>query len=201
MCGLVVGCTVKDPPPVEGKWVEDFERTEIGANYRPTADNYSISNGSLSAKGAFNHPLWLRKKLPANAVIELDCWSNSADGDIKVELYGDGSSYAKDKGQYTSTGYVAVFGGWNNSKSILAKGNEHGKEIASRTQPKVEVGKHYHWKLVRQGGKLDWFIDDMEQPFLSLEDPAPLSGSGHAYFGINNWQSDSWFDNVTITPL
>ena len=31
-------------------------------------------------------------------------------GDIKVELFGDGSSFAHDKGAYTSTGYVFIMG-------------------------------------------------------------------------------------------
>lgn len=198
---LALGCKIEDPPAITSAWTDDFERDKLGGNYRPTADNYQIVNGALSAKGAFNHPLWLRKKLPGEAVIELDVWSNSADGDIKVELYGDGESHAKDKGAYTSSGYVVVMGGWNNSKSLVAKGNEHGKELAERKTPRVERGKRYHWKIVKQGEKIDWYVDDMQTPFLSLQDPNPLSGGGHDYFAINNWQSDSWFDNVSITPL
>lgn len=197
----VAACKIDDPPPIASAWSDDFERAEIGGDYRPTADNYEIVNGALSAKGAFNHPLWLRKKLPAEVSIELDAWSNSSDGDIKVELFGDGESHAENKGAYTSSGYVVIMGGWNNSKSLVAKGNEHGKELVERQTPKVEKGKRYHWKIVKKGKDIDWYVDDMETPFLSLEDPNPLSGKGHEYFAINNWQSDSWFDNVTITPL
>ncbi len=196
-------CTVKDPPPIEAAWSDDFERAQIGGNYRPTADNYKIVNGALSAQGAMNHPLWLRKKLPIDVSIELDCWSNTADGDIKVELFGDGHSHGPEKGgAYTSTGYVVVMGGWNNSKTILAKGDEHGKEIVVLEPPrKVERGKHYHWKVVRKGNTLDWYLDDMATPYLHLEDGAALKGDGHHYFGFNNWKSDTWFDNLSITPL
>lgn len=199
------GCKVKDPPPIEGVWTDDFDRGSIGGNYYKTGGGYTIRDGTLSARGgeegSYNHPLWLRKKLPENVMIELEAWSNTPDGDIKVELYGDGTSHARNKGQYTSTGYVFVMGGWNNSKSILARGNEHGKNIQQRTKPKVEVGKRYKWKIVRQDTRVDWYVDDMEKPFLSYQDNKPLEGVGHEYFGFNNWESDSYFDNLVVTPL
>jgi hypothetical protein len=196
-----LGCRVKDPPPITEAWTDDFERQALGGDYRPTADSYRIVNGALGAQGALNHPLWLRKKLPRDVMIELDCWSNTPDGDIKVELFGDGKSHARDQGQYTSTGYVAVMGGWNNSKSLLARGNEHGKDLVERTAPRLVVGQRYRWRIVRKGERIDWYVDDMETPFLSLTDPQPLHGPGNQYFGFNNWKSDSWFDNLTITPL
>lgn len=195
------GCKVKDPPPITEQWTETFDRASIGTNYYKTGGSYRVVDGALSTKGAFNHPLWLRKTLPKAVVVEIDAWSNSPDGDIKIELFGDGRSHARDRGQYTSSGYVFVMGGWSNTKSLIAKGNEHGKELVSRTTPKVEIGKRYHWKIVRQGTKITWYVDDMETPFLTLEDPAPYDGAAHAYLGFNNWESDSWFDNLVIRPL
>jgi hypothetical protein len=190
-----------DGPPITAAWHDDFERAELGEPWSATkADAYAIVNGALNAKGAYNHPLWLRKKLPADAVVEVDVWSMSAAGDIKIEIYGDGTSYAHDKGQYTSTGYVAVMGGWSNSTSVLVAGNEHRSDRPERRTPKVEVGKHYHWKLEKRGGHVDWFVDDMTTPFLSFDGP-PLGGAGHDYLGINNWESDCWYDNLTVTPL
>jgi hypothetical protein len=195
------GCKVKDPPPVTATWTENFERDVIGSNYYKTGGEYHIVDGTLSAKGGYNHPLWLRKKLPRDVQIELDAWSNSPAGDIKVELFGDGVSFDPDKGGYTASGYVLVMGGWNNSKSMIAKGNEHGKDLVERTGPKVELGRHYRWKIVRRGDSIDWFVDDMATPFLHYQDTRPLEGDDHAYFGFNNWESDSYFDNVVITPL
>ena len=188
-------------PKIEAPFSDDFERVVLGDSYHPTAENYHIKDGALSAKGAYNHPLWLRMRLPDDVSIEFDCWSGSPDGDIKVEFFGDGRSHATHKGAYKATGYVAVMGGWSNSKSILAKRDEHGKELSQRTAPKVEVGKRYHWKITRKGGAVSWYVDDMNTPFLSYQDSAPLSGKGHEYFGINNWESDSWFDNLRIAPL
>jgi hypothetical protein len=211
---LTSACTKKDGSKakrVEGAAItelfeDDFERSDLGTNYFATTDNYQLVNGALSAKGAFNHPLWLTKKLPANVSIEFDAWSSSDDADIKVEFYGDGQSHAatKEKVAYKATGYIAVFGGWSNSKSLLARRDEHGEtgvDLVARSAPKVVIGQRYHWKITRQDNTLSWFIDDMATPFLRFEDKAPLTGALQAYFAFNNWQSDSWFDNLRIEPL
>jgi hypothetical protein len=189
-----------EPPPVTGTWSDDFERSELGNDWRATGGGYQLVNGAVNAQGAFNHPLWLRKKLPRDAAIELDVWSTSPDGDIKVELWGDGRSFDPDQGRYTATSYVAVMGGWKNSKSQIARLDEHGKDVAARSQPRVEPNRHYHWTFVRQGSRLDWFVDDTTTPFLTLEDPHPLEGPGHEHFALVNWQTDTWFDNLRITP-
>ncbi|MEM9489204.1 MAG: hypothetical protein AAGC55_08665 [Myxococcota bacterium] len=195
------GCKVEDPPPITERWSDTFERKNIGGNYYKTGGGYKIVDGTLLTAGSKNHPLWLRKQLPRDVTVEFDCWSNTPDGDIKIEIFGDGQSYDKDGGRYRATGYVLVMGGWNNSKSILARQDEHGKDMVSRRAPKVAIGQRYRWRIRRQDKRIDWWVDDMETPFLSYEDPRPLAGAGHRYFGFNNWQSDARFDNLVITPL
>lgn len=206
LCVLAVaaattGCKVKDPPPITAPWTDDFERSELGGNYYPTASGYEVVNGALHIKGAYNHPLWLRKKLPRDVQIDLEVWGMTPDGDLKVEVFGDGESHASDRGAYRATSYVVCMGGWNNSKSFIARMDEHGRDLTTRTQPRVEVGKHYQWRIVRRGNDITWYVDDMSTPFLQWTDPSPLEGSGHEYFGFNNWQSDAFYDNLTITPL
>src|SRR5688572_8382858 len=123
----LAACKVKDPPPITETWTDDFARDDVGTNYYDTGGGYFIGDGALATKGSHNHPLWLRKKLPRDVQIELTAWSNSPDGDIKIEIFGDGKSYDPNAGAYLSTGYVLVFGGWKNSKSIIARQDEHGK--------------------------------------------------------------------------
>src|SRR5690606_6919395 len=188
-------------PAITGTFTDDFERSELGPDWHATSGAFELVNGALHAQGAFNRPLWLRRALPRDAAIEITVWSTSPEGDIKVELYGDGRSFDPDKGSYMSTGYVAVMGGWGNSKSILARRDEHGEEMASRAAPKVEPGRRYRWRFERSGARLTWYVDDMTAPFLEWTDPRPLEGDGHQYLAINNWQSDTWFDDLEIEPL
>jgi hypothetical protein len=197
--GAVTGCKVKDPPPVTARWTDQFERDEVGGNYFQTGGGYEVTRGALSAHGAHNHPLWLRKKLPRDVRIELTAWSTEDRGDIKIELFGDGRSFDPDGGRYTATGYEIVFGGWYNSKSIIARLDEHGNDLAQRTLPKVVAGQKYRWKIERRGKAVSWTIDDA--PFLAYDDPHPLDGPGHEYLGFNNWETDTWFDDVVITAL
>lgn len=195
----LAGCKVKDPPPIKEEWADSFERAEPGDEYYASGDGYSIRQGALSAKGAYNHPLWLRRKLPREVRIEVDAWSTSPRGDIKVEVFGDGRSFDPDKGAYLATGYELIFGGWGNSRSIIARLDEHAPDVKARADVKVVPDQRYRWRIERQGRLLRWSIDG--QLFLELDDPRPLEGSGHEYFGFNNWETDTWFDNLVITPL
>ncbi|MEZ4367913.1 MAG: hypothetical protein R2939_16780 [Kofleriaceae bacterium] len=198
-----VGCRVKDPPPITEAWADLFERDGLGENWLDTSDGrgFRVVDGTLSARGAHNQPLWLRRALPRDVRVEFTAWSNSADGDLKVELFGDGRSYDPDRGAYQSTGYVFIFGGWGNSKSIIARQDEHGDDVVSRTTPKVVRGQKYAWSIERVGKRLTWRLDGAAEPFLQYDDDRPLTGDDHAYFAINNWESDTYFDDLRITPL
>ncbi len=201
-CAVATACKVREPPPIDQSYTDGFDRTTLGGDYNRTGPGYRLVDGALSAKGAHNHPLWLAKRLPpGNVQIDFDAWSNSSDGDIKVEVFGDGRSYDPDGNRYLATGYVLAFGGWRNTKSILANRDEHGTAMVSRTTPAVVPGQRYHWRIVRRGQVIEWFIDDMNQPFLRYDDPAPLSGPGHEHFAFANWESDTWFDNLVIRRL
>jgi hypothetical protein len=197
----LAACKVKDPPPITEEWRDTFDRGSIGGDYFKTGPGYTVTEGALQARGGYNKPLWLRKKLPRDVRIELDAWSNEERGDIKVEVFGDGRSYDPDGGAYLATSYVLIFGGWFNSKSMIARLDEHGKGNVERTDVRVQPTRKYHWKIERVDNKLTWWVDDMQTPFLELVDPQPLDGPGHAYFGFNNWEADTWFDNLVITPL
>jgi hypothetical protein len=197
---VLAACKVREQPPITQSWQYDFE-AGMGEVFYATGDGYHVEHGALSARGAHNHPLWLRKKLPRNVRIELDAWSTDPRGDIKIEVFGDGHSYDADGGRYTATGYEVIFGGWSNTRSMVARLDEHGNEMVQRTEPKVVANQRYHWRIERRGNAVTWFIDDMTTPFLRYDDPRPLEGEGHEYLGINNWETDTWFDNLVITPL
>jgi hypothetical protein len=196
VAALAAGCKPKVIPLTE-PFADDFERPEVGSNWNNTGADYRTAGGKLSIARAHNHPLWLRRKLPFNVIVELDATARNPDADLKIELMGDGQSFDPDQGRYDPTGYMFVFGGWRNTLSIISKLGEHDDAVkASRREPRVEPGRTYHWKIVKRGGVLTWFVDG--QQFLQYFDPQPLGGTGHDSFAINNWESDASYDNIRI---
>jgi hypothetical protein len=192
----VTGCKIEKLPPA-GPSSDDFQRAAIGDAWYATGGNWRIVDGELVIDHAYNHPLWLKKPIPEDAVIELDCWSNADDGDLKVEAWGDGKSFATTT-SYTATSYVFIFGGWHNQLSGIARENEHGADRRMRAGWHVDKGKRYHWRISRKGGHIDWLVDG--KPLMSYDDPHPLHGRDHMYFGFNDWEAELHFDNLKITP-
>lgn len=195
----VLGCTPQGDPAIGAKGFHDeFERTELGESWNNTGASYAIRDGKLRIKGARNKPLWLRRTLPRDVRVEFEVRSESPEGDIKVELFGDGVSKAE-KASYTASGYVVIFGGWNNSLNAIARMDEHGNDRAVGPTYKVVQGQTYPMKIERRGATIRAWAGARE--LASMTDPDPLVGVGHDHFGFNDWQSELWFDNLRITPL
>lgn len=200
--GSTAAAPVAPPPapkPSPGPFADSFDRPELGKDWKATDPSaVALGDGSLTLRGMHNHPVWLTKPIPEDAVIELDCWSDSPDGDIKVEIWGDGSSFhtGDPRAAYTATSYVFVFGGWRNTASVIARMQEHGADRVAREDVRVVPGHRYHWKITRAGGKLDWEIDG--KPFLRYEDPNPLVGISHQHFAFSGWEAQVHFDNLRI---
>ncbi len=195
----LAGCTPQTDPVIgPSGYTDDFERQTLGDHWNNTGGPYEIRSGMLHVQGARNKPLWLRRVLPRDVRIEFDVRSDSPEGDIKVELFGDGVSSAEST-SYTATSYVVIFGGWNNSLNVLARMDEHAKDRVVGPSYKVNPGRTYRMKVERRGKTIKAWVDDRE--LLKMVDPKPLSGRGHDHFAFNNWSSDLWFDNLRITPI
>jgi hypothetical protein len=190
-------------------FADDFDRAELGENYRTSSAAWRISDGRLCGTRAHNRPAWLARRIPTNARIEFDAVTASAEGDIKVEVWGDGESGATSASYRDATSYLVIFGGWKNSLHVLARRDEHAEDRAElsiethsedpRTVP-VEPGRRYHFRIERRDGEtVRWFVDDIE--ILSLTDPDPLAGPGHDHVGFNDWETPVCFDNLDIQPL
>ncbi|MGZ6097728.1 MAG: hypothetical protein ACXWLL_04995 [Myxococcaceae bacterium] len=188
--------------PAPGPFSDDFSRTQLGPDWLATDPAaVSIENGALVVQRAHNHPVWLRKPIPDDVVIDLDVWTDSPEGDMKVEVFGDGQSFHRGdpRAAYDATGYVLVMGGWRNTLSAIARQHEHAADRVTRAEPPVVPGRKYHWTIRRQGRVLTWLVDG--QPFLTFDDPDPLRGAGHRSFGFSGWESKVYFDNLKIRPL
>ncbi len=199
----------KDDALLTAPFADFFDRQELGDDWRTTSNVWRITDGKLCGRGARNHGVWLKRRLPTNARIELDATSASADGDIKLEVWGDGRSHATGVSYTNATSYVVIFGGWKNQFHVLARIDEHAKDRPEvRIDPdnqdvrarKVEPNRSYHFKIERIDGKtVRWFVDDIE--ILTYPDPQPMKGAGHEHMGFNNWEVPVCFDNLKIAPL
>ncbi len=195
----VTACTPQGDPAIGSTgFADNFDEPKLGEHWHNTGGPYRIRDGMLHVRGARNKPLWLRRRLPRDVRIEFDARSDTPDGDIKVEVFGDGVSKAE-KDSYTATSYVVIFGGWNNSLNVLARMDEHGSDRVVGPPHKVVSGHTYRIKIERRGKDITAWADDRE--LAKMTDPDPLSGRGHDHFAFNNWQSEVWFDNLRITPL
>lgn len=205
---------------------QDFsDPSVVERDFFSTGGHWRVVNGQLLSPGVKNNPLWLQMKLPRDVAVEFDVRSQSPEGDIKAEIFGDGSDHA--------SGYILIHGGWNNSMSIIARLDEHGapldslqrqaRQVAEQNGGKgsglvetgvfrqdthmrvearpypVELGRTYHWRIERRGSLLRWSIDG--KPFMEFDDPLPLEGKGHDRFGFSSWEAQLFFDNLKIEPL
>lgn len=204
--------------PLSLPFQTDFSSPDVLKGFFSTGGMWRIEGGELLSPGVKNNPLWLGAKLPNDVAVEFDVRSMSPEGDIKVEIFGDGSDHG--------SGYVLIHGGWNNSLSIIARLDEHGAPLSAlqaeaqrrgkglvesgvfkmNTRMRVEAnpypvqpGKQYHWRIERRGGLITWFIDGRE--FMRFDDPLPLTGEKHNRLGFSSWEAQLFFDNLTVTAL
>lgn len=199
----------KTDPVLDAPFEDAFERPAVGNDWRITGPGWRIADGQLCAERARNHPAWLARKLPENALIEFDALSHSSDGDLKVEVFGDGARFAAGTSYTDATSYVLIFGGWKNRLHVLARLDEHSpdrkavelsREGASLRERTVEPGKTYRFRIERRDGKtLSWSVDG--EKIHELADAEPLAGAGHDHFGFNDWEARVCFDNLRVTPL
>jgi hypothetical protein len=188
---------------------DHFDRNELGPDWVTLSPLWRVEEGELCAKGARNHGAWLKPAIPERARIEFDARSDSTDGDIKAELWGDGKTGATGSSYSNASSYLVILGGWGNTKHVLARLDEHGKDRLELTvdpeapEPRalpVEPGQTYRFRVERTDEKtVSWWVDD--HLVFELQDPEPLRGEGHDHFGFNEWAARVCFDNLKVTPL
>lgn len=192
---LLVGCKPREAPPSpEPRLVfsDDFERDTLGESWSTASSAWRLESGQVHVAGARNEGLWLNVPLPDEVRIEFTAVADSEEGDIKFEVFTDGATH--------QSGYVGIFGGWDNRLNIIARLDEHGGDrLVDAEGRRVEPGRVYHMAIERTDGRVRWSIDGA--PFLSYDDASPLTGDGHRYFGFNDWESPVRFDDVKVWDL
>jgi hypothetical protein len=201
MCASVVACKTREvgsTPAARGGLVfsDDFERSNVGDDWQRGSGEggggeWRIVDGWLRGKALKNDPLWLTQPLPRRARIEFDARALSPTGDLKVEVFGDGENHA--------SGYILIFGGWDNTLDVIARLDEHGDDRKARSTRKVKPRNTYAMAVERSGGTIKWFVDD--ELFMTYHDDEPLTGPKHAHFAFSNWMAPVEFDNVRVFRL
>ena len=173
---------------------DDFERTAVGPQWKRGegergSGKWTIRDGALHGNALKNDPLWFQKPIPTNGRVTFDATALSAEGDLKVEIFGDGKNHA--------SGYVVIFGGWSNSLDVIARLDEHGKDRKAQKSLSVKTNQTYRFDISRTPqGEIVWKIDGKR--VMSYPDKKPLSGTDHRFFAFSNWNAPVRFDNFRV---
>lgn len=194
-----IGGTAASAPMSEGGTLvfsDDFARNAIGEHWkRGTGEGgpgqWTLHQGWIQGQRLRNDPLWLQTPLPEKVRVEFEAMAMTEVGDIKVEIFGNGDDH--------ESGYVLIFGGWNNSLDVIARLDEHGQDRRARTSKKVVADQLYQMAIERTDGTLRWYVDG--ELFMSYDDASPLRGEGHQYFAFSNWDALVRFRNVKVYAL
>lgn len=171
---------------------DDFNREQLGDAYDARTESWSIRDGWIHVERAHNDALWLKHPLPDRVRIEFQARSLHPSGDLKFEVFGDGRTH--------ESGYICIFGGWNNRLNIIARRDEHGDDrLVGADGVRVEQNRIYQFALVRTDNRVRWYVDG--EPFLTFDDAEPLRGELHRFFGFNNWEVPLQFDDLRIFDL
>ncbi len=199
----------KDLPPITTSYVDHFDSPKLSDDWNVTSSAWRLENGRLCARSARNHPAWLMRRLPKNARISFTAESDSENGDLKVEAWGDGRSGATGISYNNATSYLFILGGWKNQLHVLARIDEHGRDrLERRIDPnssdprdqRVIPGTKYHFQIERTDGRtLKWLVNGVEMH--RLVDSNPLFGPGHDHLGFNDWEVHACFDDLSIVAL
>ncbi|OGQ10272.1 MAG: hypothetical protein A2138_16545 [Deltaproteobacteria bacterium RBG_16_71_12] len=185
----LAGCA--KAPPAPAPFADDFNRAQLGPHFPSGVASWRIVDGALSSLGDHNQPLWLDVPLARNVRVEFTAWSRSPAVDTKVEIFGDGMRH--------ESGYIVILGGWQNTISTIARLGEHERGRVE-LKKKWEVGRRYRWTVQRtDGNTLELLIDG--ERVLSYADAAPLFGPRNDRLGFTSWESEVFYDDLTITPL
>ena len=163
----------------------------VAQRYWSSGGLWRTVDGWLLSPGVKNNPLWLRASLPQDVAVEFDVRSMSPEGDIKVEIFGDGVAH--------SSGYIIIFGGWKNSLDVIARLDEHGQDRKEQASRGVVANKVHRLAVERYNGTLRFEVDG--QQVMTYPDAKPLVGPGHDRFAFNDWAAPVRFDNIAIWSL
>ncbi len=176
---------------------DEFTRAAPGSGYRGSAA-YSIDGSALRAQDPQGRPLWATTALPAEAIVEVEAWAVTPGSPIRLHVWGDGRWNPGGGGRAGYILHLATDGG----RSVLARDDEARGPRADRVaSAPARAGHRHKLRIVRRGSTVTWYVDDLIDPFLTLEDPGGPAASTPGFLGFSGATGDVRFDNLRVTPL
>ena len=86
---------------------------------------------------------------------------------------------------------MLIFGGWQNSLSVICRNNEHGDGRKARAAATSASSRTAATTSRSRGAAARWTGAIDGRPFLCWTDPEPLAGAGHEYLAVNDWEADA----------
>lgn len=170
-----------------GEWVlqfsDDFERAELGDNWKTLEGEWVIKDGALTIGGWGCSEIISAKNFSGMHRMEFD----STSGENACDLTG--VICANDDGFYA--GYFIGFGSDNNYDSkLLVEGYEE-----KRWDAVIVPGKVHHQVIERDGKTVRHIVDG--KVVMTYEHDEPLTGEDHQKVGFYTC-GESSFDNIKI---
>lgn len=199
-----------------GKLIFSDDFSTLRPDWKQSGANWTIVNGELHCPRDFNKGIWLQTRLPRKVRIEFTVRSETPPKDLgcnrdrsgaggkKVMFQGDIKFELFNVQPRNETGYVFIYGGYQNTIMRIVRGKEHNNphlvSLSSREYEKRKLvpGKRYRMKIVRTDSAVRWYIGGESKAVLSYLDNQPIRGS---YLGFNNWCAHLFFDELKIYEL
>ena len=180
--------TPADQEPKGGEWKlafsDDFERAELGPNWRVAHGNFRIVKGHLVGRG---YGLFINRKFPRDQRLEYETWVEKGQTPCDLDALLSVSRLKKWRG---GDGYLFQFGGWGNTVNAVLKGKTR---VFKGGSPHIVPGKRHRVVCEKSGRRLRWTIDG--KLVFEYADPfAPLAGP-HVGFLID---TVGQVDNVKV---
>ena len=162
---------------------DDFNRTELGENWRSAHGNWTIKNRMLDHPDEKGH-IVTNWRFTGDVRLEYDAVTDSENPcDLSGVL---NASFGQE-----SSGYYFGFGGQSNTVSFLIA----RQEIVDRADVLIVPGKRYHVICQREGKNITFTVDG--KVIISHVHDKPIDKPGFDRVGLSVYSSGR-FDNVQI---
>lgn len=150
-----------------GKWTlafkDDFQRKDLGPDWKIIKGNWTIKDGCLTGRG---DGIYINKKFPGDQRLEFEAWVNKDQSPCDL----DGILSDASMSRYGGNGYLFAFGTYGNNYSKI---NRAKMQILKIPRPLIERGKKHRVICEKVGGHLKWLVDgklagEYDEPFKSL---------------------------------